>query len=59
MSDYPMKMTWMGVDVDEMTRDEAISALKMCGKMLDESYKGAIASTRFWREMAEHRRLTV
>jgi len=33
--DYPTKCYWMGKDVDEMTREEAINAVKSLGAEIE------------------------
>lgn len=44
---------WMGKNVDEMTREEAIAALKLCGRLLAEANSRTNDAWQFHREVTE------
>ena len=39
MDDIPMKCYWMGRDVDTLSREEAIEAVKLLGRELETTRK--------------------
>ena len=40
---------WMGKDIDTMTRDEAMAALKMCIRRLSDTYADVLRTHEFYK----------
>jgi len=56
MSEIPMITMGMGQNVDEMSREEAIDALKLCARLLMESYKSQEDVSKFWCKLINRQR---
>ena len=55
MPETPMITMWMGQNVDDMTREEAQAALKLCGRLLTASYELAAEMSAFHAENMQRR----
>jgi hypothetical protein len=50
-------MMWMDKKVDEMTREEAVEALKICMRLLRETQKSQAKTHVLYREIITRRRV--
>lgn len=56
MTDIPMITMWMGKNVDELTREEAIDALKQSARMLAEAQQSTARAWKFSTEILQRNR---
>lgn len=47
---------WMDKRVDDMTREEAIEALKVCGRMLHSAQERTAEAWKFHKEVTDYYR---
>ena len=56
MDDVPMKFYWMDKDVDTLSHEEAIEAVKMLGRELESTRRAFQTIRNVDRMLYEHRR---
>lgn len=53
MDAIEMPMKWMGRNIEELSREELIAALRTAGKLYHDLLESSIKSSKFMRELRE------